>query len=149
MRLCSLAFLILVLCTVARGEDGIPSWVLPGILNVETRSHYADDGHIIYVDQRRGADGEIGPFQMTRIAFRQIQRHGDDFWRMETDRFYAEEMTRRYLVFLYETAANHSWHRAVAMYNCGPADGTSERARSYAAAVEHAGRRALTEVARR
>jgi hypothetical protein len=63
----SFAVLLAVLAAPA-GEPGMPSWILPGILAVESSSYYAD-GAIVYVNRRVGAAGELGPFQITRAAY--------------------------------------------------------------------------------
>ena len=104
----------------------VPDWVLVGILKVETRSEYREDGTIKYVDKRRGAAGERGPFQMTKGAFNQIKKRGEQFWQIETDRVFAEECAKRYLVWLHTHFAKGDWMRTIEMYNAGP-HGVSKR----------------------
>ena len=125
--------MLLLLCVVALAAEDMPSWVLPGILAVETRSYYQDDGSIHYTDKRRGKAGEYGPFQMTRAAFRQVSRRGEPFWKLETDRVYAEDLAVRYLYHLRDRAS--SWEQAVQWYNRGP----HHRATAYLRAVKRAG----------
>lgn len=114
-------FVILLLMAVALySQDEVPEWVLKGILKVETKSSYREDGSIKYVDKRRGTHGERGPFQMTRIAFDQIKLPGEQFWQIETDKVFAEQCAMRYLCWLYDTTAKKSWRRAIQQYNAGP-----------------------------
>jgi hypothetical protein len=120
-----------LLATIA-AED-MPAWILPGILATETRSHYRADGSIAYVDKRRGSHGERGPFQCTAVAFRQVRQGGEQFWRVEVDRTFAESIAVRYLWWLRERSP--SWERAVEAYNGGP----GRRSPSYLAAVLAAG----------
>lgn len=113
------ALLLVVLVCAAHAEVP-PAWVVEGILYQETRSYYRADGNIKYVDTSRGAAGEYGPFQMTRIAWRQIRRKGEPFWKLETDTKYAEELAVRYLVWLDTHYGKGDWHRNIEMYNAGP-----------------------------
>lgn len=101
------------------GPSGVPIWVLRGILHVETRSSIREDGIIIYVDKRRGAHGERGPFQCTRIAFEQVRdNEKQSFSLLERDPVYAEYIACKYLAWLYNR--HHSWRRTVEEYNAGP-----------------------------
>lgn len=115
----NMRFLLLLLMTTLYAVE-VPEYVLVGILKVETRSYYREDGTIKYVDQRRGSSGEIGPFQMTRRAFNQIKKRGELYWDIETDRVFAEECAKRYLVWLYNNSANQDWSLAIQYYNAGP-----------------------------
>lgn len=102
-------------CALAVAEPEVPKWILPAIAYVETRSYYDQTGSFHYVDKRRGSHGEYGPFQCTRIAFNQIKRHGEQFWRVESDIRFSEEIALRYLQWSY--SRSHSWDKAVAAYN--------------------------------
>lgn len=86
---------------------------------VETKSYYDSNGKIKYVDMRRGKSGEYGPFQMTRVAWRQIHKRGEPFWALETNTTYAEILAKRYLVWLYTNYSNN-WNDVIQMYNAGP-----------------------------
>lgn len=102
-------------------ENEVPVWVLAGILAQETRSSYALDGNtIIYRDKRIGARGERGPYQMRRIAWKQIKEAGERFEDLSTDMRYAELCAMRYLLWLYNNSAKGSWPHAIQYYNAGP-----------------------------
>lgn len=115
---------ILLLSVLAAGllalDDYPPQWVLDGILYVETKSIYREDGSIKYVIQTRGAAGEYGPFQMTRAAWKQIKRKNEPFWKLETDTKYAEELAARYLMWLDKHYGHGDWRATIQMYNAGP-----------------------------
>jgi hypothetical protein len=98
----------------------IPYWILVGILKKETTSYYLDNGSIKYVDKRRGTSGERGPFQMRKICFDTIKKSGEQFWKLEKDTKFAESMTIRYLLYLYNGPAKNNWKVAIGMYNVGP-----------------------------
>jgi hypothetical protein len=100
----------------------IPPWVLKGMLMRETTSYYSSIGSIIYVDKRRGSSGERGPFQMKRICFEVIHKSNEQFWKLEKDTKYAEELTIRYLMYLYNGPAHENWKIAIGMYNVGPSN---------------------------
>lgn len=122
MRLRILLLLVCLLSPASASED-VPTWALVGILMKETRSYYVAGkarSKIEYVDTRDGLDGEVGPFQMTPVAFKQISKPGESFARMRTDMLYAEEKAKDYLRWLHKNAAKGDWHIAVAMYNVGP-----------------------------
>lgn len=118
----------------------MPGWVLPGILMVESRSHYGTDGAIVYVDQRIGAAGELGPFQMTAAAFHLVahQHEMAMFERLRTDTAFAEDMAKRYLQVLWRTFADRDWFLAVGRWNAGP-HGALHIAWSYAKRAQQAG----------
>lgn len=113
-------YILLLLITTCMFSVEIPSYVLKGILKVETNSSYLDDGKIKYVDKRRGLSGERGCFQMTKIAFDQIKKRGEQFWMIESDRYFAEECAKRYLSWLYEKTAKQDWNLTIQQYNAGP-----------------------------
>lgn len=106
---------ILPLIAAASAEE-IPDWILPAIARVESRSWY-DSERLHYVDKRRGAAGERGPWQCTHIAFRQVRRHGEQFWQVETDTDFAAEIASRYMAWNYRRTG--SWDRAISAYNPG------------------------------
>jgi len=115
---------IILLCLATSGwcRDVLPSevplWVLKGILSVETRSSYRRDGTIMYVDRRRGRAGEVGPYQVRRIAFEEVKMTGERFYDMERDPIFAEVIACRYLAKLYNR--HHRWDVAIQEYNAGP-----------------------------
>lgn len=112
---CALA---LILVTALWSADQMPAWVLSSILKVETKSWFKPDGSIHYTDKRRGTHGELGPFQMRRIAFDQIKQRGEQFWMIETNREFAEECAVRYLCWLHDDGED--WLVTVEQYNAGP-----------------------------
>jgi hypothetical protein len=124
-------FLAIIGAVVA--EETIPDWVLIGIPSVESKSWWSDDGVLHYVDQRRGSHGELGPWQMRRIAFNDIRQHGEQYWRIEVDREFAAECAARYLRLMYERSG--SWELAVQWFHAGP----HHRAPEYLNAVRAAG----------
>lgn len=99
----------------------IPSWILVGMLMQESSSYYDDNGKIVYVDRkRRSARQARGPFQMLRIAFKEISKPGESYTKLNKNIEYAEELMVRYLLHLYNGPAQQSWKRAIGMYNQGP-----------------------------
>lgn len=115
------SLLALLLCTallsaVERHFDGIPDWVLPGIVAVESSSYWRG-AELVYVNRKRGRHGEMGPTQMTRRAFNTVAYPGERFERLATDMDFAIEVTVRYLRWL--RAHSASWNDAVAKYNGG------------------------------
>lgn len=98
----------------------VPDWVKVGILHVETKSFYDDVGRVVYIDQTRGHEGEIGPWQMKRIAFDTVALPGERFARLQTDTEFAERIFVRYIEWLYDNEANKDWATAVRCYNKGP-----------------------------
>jgi hypothetical protein len=87
-------FLLLLMMTSLFAVE-VPEYVMVGILKVETRSYFKEDGTIQYVDKRRGTHGELGCYQMTRKAFNQIRQQGEQFWMIEQDKVLAEDCARR------------------------------------------------------
>jgi hypothetical protein len=114
----------------------VPRWVMAGILKVETRSILRADDSVKYVDKRRGLAGERGPTQLKRIAFDQVARPGEQFWKVEVDHEFAMDITERYLLWL--KARTGSWEGAVKAYNAGP--GSWRSAGTYLSAVRRAAR---------
>jgi hypothetical protein len=123
----------LLICCTAWAVEDMPGWVLPGILYVETHSYYNDDGSIHYTNKKRGSHGERSSFQITYRAFKQVRQPGEQFWQIETDQVFAEEIATRYLFWLREHSV--SWRRAVEAYNAGPRNRSPE----YLSAVLAAG----------
>jgi hypothetical protein len=98
----------------------VPRWVLAGILHIESRSYFTTTG-IVYVDQRTGAAGELGPFQMTRDAFDLVARTGEEFERLKRDTF-----------------SDRDWFIATGRWNVGP-HGSYKGAWRYAKTAQQAG----------
>jgi hypothetical protein len=111
---------LLVLCMgLSAAEDLVPGWIIDGILYTETRSYYAEDGSLVYVDRRRGKSKERGIAQITPGAFKQVKRAGEHFSDVETSPEFGVEIAQRYLVWLYHHH-DRSWDRAIMAYNAGP-----------------------------
>jgi hypothetical protein len=100
--------------------DPIPKWVMRGILYTETSSYYSSTGKIVYKNKKRSSAGAIGPFQMKKIAFDEVKNPGESFYKLETDTEFAEEIARRYLLYLHKRGK--SWSTAIQMYYVGPSD---------------------------
>jgi hypothetical protein len=98
----------------------IPEWILTGILKHESRSYYDENADIVYIDKRIGKDGERGPFQMRKICFDEVSKRGEKFVKLSKDMSFAEELTVRYLLYLFNGPAKNNWRVAVGMYNTGP-----------------------------
>lgn len=117
-------YLIIVLIVLSLASslyaEEPPQWMIDGILMVETKSYRRADGSIKYVDKTRGAAGEYGPYQMTRAAFKDVKRKGEQFWMLETDTKFAEELAIRYMKWIDKHYSHGDWHRAIEMYNAGP-----------------------------
>ncbi len=113
----------------------IPEWVIAGIAAVETGSTYRDGNLIIYRNRRDGADGEVGPWQITPSALRDLgMSHVRE--RIRNEPVLAESMTRAWLLRCYQQTRD--WGSAVAIYHTGPT-GNHQRGRSYAERVFAAG----------
>lgn len=107
--------LCLMLIGPAFSVDEVPSWILRGILMVESRSYYKD-GVIVYIDRSRGAAGERGCFQMMEATFREIRAPGERF-EMLDDPVFSEYKAICYLRLLHKRHGN--WPKAVIAYNGG------------------------------
>jgi hypothetical protein len=112
-----------VLSVLSESVNGVPRWVLSGILYRESRSRYRANGSIIYVDRRRGASHEIGPFQLTPIVRDQVEQ----FYKMPfkpdsafKSTWLCELYATLYLKWLYKHCADQSWDMTIRMYNAGP-----------------------------
>jgi hypothetical protein len=117
VRVAVLILLVVALLPgVERRAEGIPDWVLPGIVAVESSSYWRGTT-LVYVNRKRGRHGERGPTQMTRAAFDTVARPGESFARLSTDMDFAVELTVRYLRWLRRQSSN--WDDAVAKYNGG------------------------------
>lgn len=113
--------LLALAASLPAATNEVPTWVLAGIMAQETRSHYALDGDtIVYVDKRVGSAGELSAFQIKRIAWKQVAKPGESFESLRTDQAYAQLIAIKYLIWLYDHAARHSWPHAIQMYNAGP-----------------------------
>ncbi len=119
-----LAVLFLIVATMgatdAVDDFGLPEWIIPGILMVETRSHYNGDGSIAVGDRRTGRAGELGCAQITHTAFNTVAQRGETFGRLATDTDYCERIAARYLWWIYFHTASRNWEVAIEQYNCGP-----------------------------
>jgi hypothetical protein len=121
--------------------DEIPAWVLPGIAMAESRSYWDEHGALVYVDRKVGKDHELGPFQVSPIAWRQIRKliPGVPFSAMK-DPAWCERAARLYLLWL--RTLSDSWEEAVGLYNTGPW-GSPAKARHYRALVIYYGKRPI------
>lgn len=81
--------LMLMLCAYAENAT------LAKILMIESSSYYKD-GKIVWVDRRRGVDGERGCFQMIKTTWEEIKKPGEKFSWLD-DPEYAETCAIRYL----------------------------------------------------
>jgi hypothetical protein len=119
----------------------VPKWVFRGILMRESKSYYDENNKIVYVDRGIGAHGELGPFQLTPIAFEQVkqknEKHRKVMWNME----YAQELTERYLLWLYNGPANKNWNTTIRMYNGGPGNYLIDETLEYLNAVRKFGKK--------
>jgi len=111
--------LITILSIAVIQASAVPDWVLRGILKVETRSYYTDEG-LVYVDRRIGHHGERGPYQMCYKTWKQIARKGEQFKYLSTDMEYAKTCTIRYLQWLNKHYGHNNWKAVVQMYHRGP-----------------------------
>ena len=120
--------MILLLATTLWCAD-VPYGVMSGILAKESRSYYGPNDRIIWVDRRIGTSGERSAYQVTPAAFKQVHLTGERFASMlASDQHFAEQISMRYLLWLYKHAAKGSWYRAVGMYNGGPGNMNSRYA---------------------
>ena len=121
---------------IARPEiPVVPEWAIAGIAAVETGSTYRDGMLVHYRDRRDGADGEVGPWQLTPAALSDLGvLHLRP--RIRTEPVLAESMMRAGLLRCYQRTGD--WHTAVAIYHTGPR-GDRRRGRSYADRVLAAG----------
>jgi hypothetical protein len=126
MVLLSMSSMILAPTLGSAEQAAIPDWVLAGILRVETGSYYQEGGVIKYINKKRGRNGERGCFQITKKAFKQVGEQGEQFWMVEQDTDFCETIARRYLLWLYEHSAHHSWVLSVEKYNAGPSGRSPE-----------------------
>lgn len=122
----------LVCCGKAQAADpsDVPRSLLAAMLHEESSSHYRQDGSIRYVNQKRGRDGERGPFQILPSTARQ---YGFSPSLCEADPAYAE-MCARHILARYFVITN-SWSQAAAAWHRGLGGRHSEAARAYARRV--------------
>lgn len=138
--LVALLLLAGMLSATERQFEGIPDWVLPGIVAVESSSYWRGPT-LVYVNRKRGRHGERGPTQLTRAAFDTVARPGEKFERLSTDMDFAVEITVRYLRWLKSLRPTSGWDTVVAKYNGGlraTANGSE-----YLEAVRELGRNAI------
>jgi hypothetical protein len=139
MRYLNILVLFLVTAVLGASEE-VPTWVLSGILFVESSSFYAADGSIVYINHKRGRHGELGPFQCTKAAFKDIRAPGDSFPRLATDPAYAEAIAVRRLRWLQEQLGP-DWDLVVRGYNAGATGARRGRGQGYLEDVQAAARR--------
>ena len=124
--------LLICLASVGKAEE-VPSWVLPGMLHVESSSYYSGD-KIIYVNQKRGKAGEIGCFQSLPATLRQFNFSPSLY---EQDTKYAEDATTKILTHYRRITG--SWDEAVGAWNCGLGKRKTKTAIKYINRVKSAG----------
>lgn len=105
--------LLLLLVLAGAGAEDVPFWVKSGIAFVETSSSY-DGAELVWVNHKRGKAGEIGPFQMTRRAVREVYKGAFLDLLDETT---SEWIFLDYIQMLHRR--HHTWEAAVAHYNPG------------------------------
>jgi hypothetical protein len=134
-----LAIVVLfVLSIVVAGKTAaadIPDWCIRGIAAVETNTTWRDIGDLTYRDRRQGADGEVGPWQISPDALRDLGV-SHLMTRIHREPVLAESMTRAWLLRCYRTTGD--WFDAVAIYHTGPS-GDRRRGLNYAERVRAAG----------
>lgn len=137
-----LAALLCSCCGWVRAEEEVPEWVVAGIAAVETGSVYRDNRLVLYRDRRDGADGEVGPWQLSPSVLRDMRLlHQRD--RARTDSAFSEKAARQWLLRCLRRADN-DWDAAVAIYHTGP-KGSTRRGRLYAERVRNAGMAAVAQ----
>lgn len=122
--------LCIALASPAKAAE-IPEGILAGIAQVETGSIYRNGELVHYRDKRDGADGEVGPWQLSPDVLKDM---GVSHLRSRIRRevVLAESMTRAWLIRCYRKTGN--WADAVAVYHVGPG-GSARRGRDYAQRV--------------
>ena len=130
------AFAIAVLCFAAGlAASEVPPWVLRGIAAVETGTDWRDIGDVRGTFGR-GAIGEVGPWQLSPAALRDLRAY-DRRWRIHADVVLAESLTRAWLLRLHRVTG--SWPTAVAAYHAGLGNRRASFAIDYAERVHAAG----------
>ena len=124
------------LTIAAAAEDDVPPWVIAGIAAVKTGSLYQEGCLILYHDRRDGADGEVGPWQLSRAVL-QDMRSLQVRDRARTDAAFSERLARTWLLRCFRRSGR-DWDAAVAMYHTGP-KGDHGRGRRYAERVRATG----------
>jgi hypothetical protein len=135
-----LASFLLGALSVMQTSEPMPSWVMPGIAQIETSSTYiagADDV-LKWRNRYMGADGELGAFQMTWDEVKAAGGSKMDFV-MLTNSKCAVYWCRRRLKQL--CSSTGTWERAVEAWNCGVRGRRTnpERAADYLRRVRKAG----------
>lgn len=128
------ALIIAVLCfCVGLCAQEMPSWVLPGMLHIETTSKYGENG-IVYRNTKRGTSGEVGPFQCLPATLRDFKLSPS---LVEQDSKYAEAAAIKILSHYY--SVTKSWEQAVGAWRKGLGKRNSQTALSYIQRVKDAG----------
>jgi hypothetical protein len=115
-------------------ERQVPPSVLKAILKVETNSYMDAHGNFIYVDRSRGAAHEVGPYQITPAAFKQVYNGRSSIYRMETDFVFATKIATDYLLWLDKNYSKGDWRKGVQYYNAGPKNSSKKYLRKIEAA---------------
>jgi hypothetical protein len=113
-----------------------PSWLVSGILQVETESTCTVGGLIHY--NRQGGPG-AGPFQLNADSVHRVHASPS---RLEVDMRYADRKARALMCDLYLHEANGDWFVVAEMWRFGPTGYKANRAhaREYAHRVENIGK---------
>jgi hypothetical protein len=92
-----------------------PAEILDAIAYVETRTEVIN-GKIYHVGKHlRGMAGELGVYQITKIAFKDVAKPTESFTKLLHDPAYCREIADRYLFKLY--LRHGSWGKAIVKYN--------------------------------
>lgn len=139
MNLRACAVMMAALAPCAAADIDVPSWVLHGILAVETASHYTPAGDVVYVNRKRGSGA--GPFQIEQPAFSDVAKPRERYTRLHTDFDFGEEVALRYLRWLHRYfSPAGDWRVTVTRYHVGPhGDITTTEAVDYADRAYNAG----------
>jgi hypothetical protein len=125
-------------------RDGVPAWVILGILWNESSSTMDASGTIrvgAALSVRRAA---IGPFQMQYAAFCDVATAADrarGYRSIASDYDFAHAMARKYLLWLHRNNRG-DWDQTIAEYRFGPGSTVQEAARYVANARREGMRRA-------
>lgn len=133
---CWLTGALLMLAVAAACAQDVPAWVLRGIAAVETRTTYRDIGDLTWRDQRIGAAGEVGPWQLSPAALRDLKAY-DRRARVHAEPVFAESLTRAWLLRLHRITG--TWPQAIAAYHAGLGNRRQTFAIDYAQRVRAAG----------
>lgn len=113
----------------------VPDEVVAAAAMVESSSYFRADGTLRWVNRTRGDGGRRrGPFQMGRLAFRDVAKRGDYFANLEVDMQMAERLYRAYLIRWHKPG--ESWWRTAERWNAGPTGGSAWYRKRLEAAVD-------------